>query len=120
MTTDSLLAEKTIAQLTFKPSICRDVAAAIVQAVMATGLLYSDEINLDFVAEPDANTIGPAWKRLADVGIVEPTGRFHRSTKESSRGRKVFEYRVASLRRAQTFLARNGQTVPPTPPQMFA
>lgn len=107
---DASLSEIQIKQLTWKPSCCRNVAVDIVRSFLEDRIQFSDHVPLDWVADADANVIGATWKRLVDAGILAPMGQFKRSEKEASRGRKVFKYRLASEKLAQTFLARNGVT----------
>lgn len=106
------LRDVALRQLTWKPAISRSIAVAIVNTVLKSSeCVFTDEVDLGFVGPTDANVIGSSWKRLADAGVISPTGHFRRSTKDASKGRKVFQYRLASLARAQTFLQRNGGTV---------
>jgi hypothetical protein len=100
-----------IKQLTFKPSIMRDIAIVIVQAMLAAPdyKLWADELDMSFVQEKkDKNCIGGAWRQLRQVGILSRSTEFRRSVYKPSKGRTVFMWRLQSLKLAETFLARNG------------
>jgi hypothetical protein len=47
---------------------------------------------------------------LTKAEVIAPMGRFKRSESAAARGRKIYCYRLASERRARTFLERNGYT----------
>lgn len=121
---DAHLDQVAVAQLTWKPSISRDIAACIVQtAASAAGTLWPDEVNFTGVpclTEADKNCIGIAWRCLTKFGVIIPTGSFRRSTAEGANGRKVFEYRLASLALAQRWLKVNGYNsqVQPIQPEL--
>ena len=111
------LASVALKQMTWKPGIVRDVSAKIVQKALEHGMLWPDEVSfggINSLTPADMNCIGTAWKNLARQGIIIPTGRFRRSTTEHARGRKVFEYRTASLSLARRWLAANGYAMPVT------
>lgn len=108
--TPETLDAATIKALTWKPTIVRNVAIRIVsQAVEAHDrIFWADNIDFDFIGPSDSACIGLAWRMLVKVGILKRTDLNRRSIKESSRGRVVFKYRVACLKRAAIFLERNG------------
>ena len=114
--TDQHLNEVALKQLTWKPGALRNVAIAVVEKVVALPFtVWPDEIDLESIALDDRNCIGSAWRLLTKAGIVKHSGDYRRSTAETSRGRTIFRYELASLSLAQTFLTRNGRT--PTKPQ---
>jgi hypothetical protein len=108
--TDEHLNEVALAQLTWKPSVIRNVACDIVTAAVALHPLHvwPDKVNLAGVADSDKNCVGSAWRLLAKAKVIEHTTSFRRSEADGARGRTVFAYRLTSLTRAQTFLERNG------------
>jgi len=110
---DKHLMEKSIAQLLFKAGPCRAVAVAIAKAFLDSpgDSVWSDEVQLPELAADDKNVIGTAWKNLARLGLVqrqEGVGDHRRSTREASRGRTVWRYRIMDAASLRTFLARNG------------
>jgi hypothetical protein len=109
---DAALDEAFIRQVTWKPSIMRNIAIAIVARAVweQDRVFWADDIDLSFVGPDDRNCIGGAWRQLVKAGIVKRTDLNRRSTKEASRGRTVFKYRLASDAKARTFLDRNGWT----------
>ncbi len=115
--TEAHLADVALKQMTWKPGIVRDVSAMIVQTALEHGMLWPDDVKLEGISSlttADANCIGTAWKNLARAGIIIGTGRFRRSTANHARGRKIFEYRTASLSLARRWLTANAYTFPVT------
>lgn len=117
---DAYLDDKTLRQLTWKPTQCRDIAHAIVRrAVEGAGTLWPDEVEL-YVNDDDKNCIGLAWRTLASNGVIVATGSFRRSEHEARRGGKVFEYQLKSLALAKRWLAVNGFPAPQLREQQLA
>lgn len=111
MNTDTILDEITIKQLTWKPTVARNVAVRIVQTALASDHLFPDEVIFEGVpslTEADKNCIGTAWRNLVNQGILERGTSFRRSTAPNANGRTVFAYKLASVGLAKTFLERNG------------
>lgn len=111
MNTDQALDEITIKQLTWKPTVARNVAVRIVQAALADDHLFPDEVdfeNVPSLTEADKNCIGMAWRNLVRQGVLERGTSFRRSTAPNANGRTVFAYRLARVGLAKTFLERNG------------
>ena len=114
MTTTSqpALDDALLKQLSFKPGTMRQAAVAIARHMLASQVVWSDEVDLSFIqSKKDKNCIGGAWRQLRQAGIISRCAEFRRSTKKESRGRTVFKWRVESMRLAETFLARNGAAV---------
>lgn len=110
---DETLDAKTIAQLTWKPSVTCNTAIAIVRHFLKDRICYTDDIDLQFVPDADKNCIGLTFRRLREQGIISETGRFRRNDpkkRPDRRGGKAFQYRLVSERRAVTFCERNGWT----------
>jgi hypothetical protein len=109
---DAALDEAFMRQVTWKPSVMRNIAIKIAARAISEGdrIFWADDIDFDFVEPGDRNCIGGAWRQLVKAGIVKRTDLNRRSTKKASRGRTVFKYRLASAARAETFLKRNGWT----------
>jgi hypothetical protein len=105
---------KTLKQLTWKPTVTRAIAVAIVStAVGVPGRkFWPDQVSLGFVAKEHGNCIGLAWRNLKSAGIIRHGSQFRQSDKESSGHRTIFEWELASLNRAKTFLDRNGAPAP--------
>lgn len=100
-----------IAQLSWKPSITRMVAATIVhQALNAPDVLWPDEVDYRAtgMTEADKNCVGLAFRNLTRQGILEHGASFRRSTAPGANSRTIFSYRLASRSRAELFLKRNG------------
>lgn len=93
--------------LTWKPSVVRDFALTITDALLELGCLHADEVNLTLAANHPA-CVGIAFRLLRRAGIAMQTGHYRKSVKACSNKRIVFEWRLASAQRAKTFLARNG------------
>lgn len=109
---DATLDEAFMRQVTWKPSIMRNIAIAIVARAIweQDKVFWADDIDFGFVPADSRNCIGGAWRQLVKAGIVKRTNLNRRSTKKASRGRTVFKYRLADAKRANTFLDRNGWT----------
>ena len=107
-TVDAKLDEVAIKQLTWKPTVMRDVAHIIVSHFLKDRIAWSDDVEIAGLRHEDMNCIGSAWRLLTGAGVIAPLAQFRRSTKEASKGRKVFKYRLASQAKAETWLARNG------------
>lgn len=107
---DQHLDDVTIKQLTWKPGINVNVAVAILKGFIEDRIQWTDEVDLGFVLPTDVNCIGTTWRRLSNLGILKPMEQFRRSTKDASKGRKVFKYRLANEGLAKAFLKRNGWT----------
>ncbi len=109
--TDEKLDEATLCQLTWKPTICRNVALAIVKHFIRDRICYTDDIDLSFVPGLDKNVIGLTFRRLREAGIIAETGRSRRNDpkkRPDRRGGRCFQYRLRSERRAVTFCEWNG------------
>lgn len=107
------LNEVAVAQLFWKPSQCRDIAAKIVQrAIEHPGTLWPDEVKLADVTAADKNLIGIAWRNLKGFGVLEQTGKYRPSVRPEANGRIVFEYRMENLSKAQAWLKANGYVKP--------
>ena len=114
MNPDTHLDDVTIRQLTWKPSVARNVAGRIVQAALLEGFIWPDEVCYDGVPSltaADANCIGTAWRNLTKQGILQRGSNYRRSTSDRSKGRTIFCYALASAARARTFLRRNQMPV---------
>ncbi len=108
--TDQHLNEVALKQMTWKPGPLRDVACLIAEKVSVEPFtIWPDEIVLTAINRDDRNCVGSAWRLLTKAGVIKPTADFRRSTAETSRGRKIFRYELASLSLARTFLKRNGR-----------
>lgn len=108
---DQHLNEVVVRQMTWKPGPLRDVACLIAERVSVSPFtIWPDEIILTSIGSEDRNCVGSAWRLLTKAGIIKPTSDFRRSTAETSRGRKIFRYDLASQSLARTFLIRNGRT----------
>lgn len=105
---DATLDAKTIQQLTWKPALTCNIGITIVRHFVRDHIAYNDAVALDYVPDDSKNCIGLAWRRIVAAGIIKPTGRYKRSKADSRRGGKVYQYRLASLKLAETFLKRNG------------
>lgn len=108
---EAALDEATIQRLTWKPNICRNIAVGIVKHFLQDRIAYTDEVDLKFVLATDANCIGTSFRRLREAGIIALTGRFRKSDPKRRPDRKsslVFQWRLVSEKRAQTFCQRNG------------
>ena len=103
------LSEVTIKQLTWKPTMCQQIAIAIVKYFIANpfGFHFTDDIDLSFVSKDDAHCVGTSWKRLTTAGIIERGTNYRRSTRPNNNGSAVFDYRLKCVNRARTFLERN-------------
>lgn len=93
--------------LAFKNDCMRSFACRVVQTALDKGAFWPDDIDHASVAEKDRNCIGSCFRWLCNVGIIEKTGAFRRSTAESSNGRTIFEYRLLNGGKAKAFLKRN-------------
>lgn len=109
---DAALDEAFMRQVTWKPSVMRNIAIRIAARAISEGdrIFWADDIDFDFVEAADRNCIGGAWRQLVKAGIVKRTDLNRRSIKKASKGRTVFKYRLVSATRAETFLKRNGWT----------
>lgn len=110
-TTDEQLNEATIAQLTWKPNIVRNIALKLCERFLKDRIAYTDEIDLSFVPTLHANCIGLTFRRLRDMGIIKETGRFRQNSQKTRPGRKggkAFQWRIISDKRARLFMERNG------------
>ena len=107
---DAHLDATVILQLTWKPSVLRNVACRIVRAMLDGGQfssgLWPDQVDISDVGDDDRNTIGSAYRLLTKAAIIEPTADFRRSKAKGARGRKVFKYVLGRRSRAETFLRR--------------
>ena len=115
------LSDVVINQLTWKPTTCQQIAISIVNFFVhhPHGFHFTDEADLSFVDSDSKNCIGTAWKRLTTQGIIERGNNFRRSTSEHSAGRTIFDYRLASVARAKTFLQRNNVKINDSQAQLF-
>lgn len=119
-TTDQHLNEVALKQLTWKAGPLRDVACLIAEKVTVEPYtIWPDEIALASINSDDRNCVGSAWRLLTRAGVIKPTSDFRRSTAETSRGRKIFRYDLASMALARTFLRRNGRTPQSKQVEMF-
>lgn len=101
----------TIKQLTWKPSVIRNVAVGIVQKIiMHPFKLWPDQVSLSAVTQQDRQVVGTAWRLLSKADVIQQTGEYRKSTAPGRRSSLVFEYELRSMSRAQTFLRRNGVT----------
>ena len=110
MNPDTHLDAVTINQLTWKPSVARNVAGRIVQTALQAGTVWPDEVDYEgtpSLTTADANCIGIAWRNLTRQGIIQRGSSYRRSHAENSRGRTIFCYGLASAARARTFLRQN-------------
>lgn len=108
---DAQLDAATLAQLSWKPNIVRNIAVAIIKHFLNDRICYTDDIDLSFVPELDKNCIGLTFRRLREQGIITETGRHRRNDpkrRPDRKGGKAFQYRLVSVARALTFLERNG------------
>lgn len=110
------LDDKTIKMLTWKPQVCRDIAVAIVRAVLKSPTIWPDEVGLGFVQPADKNCIGVAWRRLKNNGIISHGTAFRRSKSEGAAKRTIFCYTLANRTLAEKFLALNAAPVVPRQP----
>jgi len=98
-------------QLTWKPSIIRNLAIEIVEKILLPPYrIWPDEIVLTDVSLTDRHCVGIAWRLLSSAEIIQQTGNYRKSTAPGRNGGAVFEYRLHSRPRAETFLRRNGRT----------
>lgn len=114
MNPDTHLDAVTIRQLSWKPSVARNVAGRIVQTALQAGVIWPDEVdfeNVPSLTAADANCIGIAWRNLTRQGIIMRGSSYRRSNAENSKGRTIFCYALASADRARTFLRRNQMPV---------
>lgn len=109
---DATLDATALKLLTWKPSIMRNIAITIAARAVyeEDRVFWADDIDFGFIDKKDRNCIGMAWRMLISAGILKRTNLNRRSTKDASKGRVVFKYRLASKTRAETFLRRNGWT----------
>lgn len=108
-TAQPALDDALLKQLSFKPGVVRSAAVAIARHMLASQVVWSDEVDLSFIqSKKDKNCIGGAWRQLRQCGIIERCEEFRRSGKKESKGRTVFRWRIQSMRLAETFLSRNG------------
>ena len=121
---DAHLDQVTVKLLTWKPGLMLSVAIAVTHHAMNRGSgqsFYPDEVAIsEEIIQQSPNCIGLCYRNLATAGIINATGHFRRSSmdlRKASRGRKVFEYVLASRARAETFLKRNGDRAIPANPQ---
>jgi hypothetical protein len=98
-------------QLTWKPSLIRNLAVTIVEKILATDKLWPDEISLAGLSPDDRNTVGIAWRLLTRAEVIQQTGSYRKSNADGRRSGTVFEYELKSRARAETFLRRNGRTM---------
>jgi hypothetical protein len=98
-------------QLTWKPSVIRNLAVDIVEKALAADTLWPDEISLAGLSPTDRNTVGIAWRLLTRAEVIQQTGSYRKSNADGRRSGTVFEYELKSRARAETFLKRNGRTV---------
>ena len=98
-------------QMTWKPSLTRSIAVAIVEhSLKCENHVWPDEVDFSNTgaSKDDAGCFGTAWKNLKAQGIIEHVNCFRKSKAKHSNGRVIFGYALASTSRARTFLARNG------------
>jgi hypothetical protein len=108
---EQLLDQVALKQLTWKPSLIRNLAVTIVERALATDTLWPDEISLAGLLPTDRNTVGIAWRLLTRAEVIQQTGDYRKSNADGRRSGTVFEYQLKSRTRAETFLKRNGRTV---------
>lgn len=104
------LSDVALKQLTWKPDVCRNVALKIAEHSMRDRIFYPDEVDFSFVPVQDVNCIGTAFMRLRLAGMIEQTGRFRKADikkRPDRKGGMVFQWRLVSYKRAETFCKRN-------------
>lgn len=107
---DAQLDAATISQLTWKPSVKRDIAVKILGHMVGNNdrIVWPDEIDFTSIAKDDRNCIGTTWRTLAKMDMIKRMDGHRRSTSEESRGRTIFSYRLTNEALARAFLRRNG------------
>jgi hypothetical protein len=109
-TSEQQLDQVALKQLTWKPSVIRNLAVEIVERALAADTLWPDEIPLAGILPTDRNTVGIAWRLLTRAEVIQQTGEYRKSNADGRRSGTVFEYELKSRARAETFLRRNGRT----------
>jgi hypothetical protein len=112
-TPDAKLDAIAAGQFIWKTDAMKRIGVEIVERAMRKPTLWPDSLKLDWLAGDDVNCIGNCYRLLLRHGIIAQTGRHRRSQSTKRNSGVVFEYRIDSVAKANTFLTRNKRTVKP-------
>lgn len=87
-----------------QPVSAQRIARRICRAALLWQSFYPFHIDLKDVPPSSLNRVGTAFQMLIRKGIIEKTGQYRRSRRDSSSGRTVFEYTLANEAKALRFL----------------
>jgi hypothetical protein len=109
--TTEQLDQVALKQITWKPSVVRNIAIEIVERILIPPFkVWPDEIALENISATDRHVVGIAWRLLAKAEVIQQTGNYRKSTAPGRNSGSVFEYEIKSRSRAETFLKRNNRT----------
>lgn len=109
-TAEQQLDQVALKQLTWKPSVIRNIAVDIAAKVLTAETVWPDDFPHPDLPDIDRHVIGIAWRMLIRAGVIQQTGDYRKSKATNRNGGAVFAYEVRSRARAETFLRRNGRT----------
>ena len=105
-------------QFLWKSDSMRRVGIAIVESAMNSTTLWPDGVNFDWLPADDSGCVGNCYRLLMKTGILARTGQYRRSVSKASNGRTISEYKILSVAKAKTWLARNGKLTTPLEKQL--
>lgn len=106
-------------QESFKPGAIGDFAVRIVQVALRQGYVWPDEVSKAHLSDKDKQTVGSAYRRLKNAGVLIWTAECRKAESESKRkGSIIFKYLLGDRRLADLFIRRNTTPPPKTEEQL--
>jgi len=110
MSTVATQEEAIALQLAYKPNDLRSAMVSIIHLALAQPEeFWPDGDSFSDVPPNSRNAIGNGFKTLYRAKLIEQTGAWRNSRVAAQKGRRVWAWRLKSVKLAETFLKRNGE-----------
>jgi len=110
MSTVATQEEAIALQLAYKPNELRAAMVGVIHSALASPEeFWPDDQTFDNVPADSRNAIGNGFKTLYRAKLIEQTGAWRNSRVAAQKGRRVWAWRLKSVKLAETFLKRNGE-----------
>jgi predicted transcriptional regulator len=91
----------------FKSRATMSVTFKIAKAALESSPFYPDSVHHEDIDTRDKNTVGSAYRMLANIGLIQRTSHFRRSKADGAKGRTIFAYELVNRALAIKFLQVN-------------